>query len=78
VLTVRACDDLDRTLHLSYGDYPAREYLKHITGFSRTHIWMWRSPRSRPTVSFVPSLVVASPMVSLLLWAHRARLFLGT
>jgi uncharacterized protein (TIGR03086 family) len=30
---VRACDDLDATVHLSYGDYPAREYLKHITYF---------------------------------------------
>src|SRR5665647_2920428 len=29
---------------------------------SRTHTWMWRSPRSRPTVTFVPSLVVASLM----------------
>jgi uncharacterized protein (TIGR03086 family) len=25
--------DLDRTVHLSYGDFPAREYLKHITSF---------------------------------------------
>ena len=33
VLTVRSFDDLDRTVHLSYGDYPAREYLKHITSF---------------------------------------------
>ena len=33
VLTVRAFDDLDRIVHLSYGDYPAREYLKHITSF---------------------------------------------
>ena len=33
VLTVRAFDDLDRTVHLSYGDFPAREYLKHITSF---------------------------------------------
>ncbi|MCX6372579.1 MAG: TIGR03086 family protein, partial [Actinobacteria bacterium] len=33
VLTVRAFDDLDRVVHLSYGDYPAREYLKHITSF---------------------------------------------
>ena len=23
--------DLDKTLHLSYGDYPAREYLTHIS-----------------------------------------------
>ena len=30
---VRAFDDLDMTVHLSYGDYPAREYLKHITYF---------------------------------------------
>ena len=33
VLAVRAFDDLDRTVHLSYGDYPAREYLRHITSF---------------------------------------------
>lgn len=28
-----AFDDLDRIVHLSYGDFPAREYLKHITSF---------------------------------------------
>jgi uncharacterized protein (TIGR03086 family) len=33
VLAVRGFDDLDRTVHLSYGDWPAREYLKHITSF---------------------------------------------
>ena len=33
VLAVRDFDDLDRTVHLSYGDWPAREYLKHITSF---------------------------------------------
>ena len=33
VLAVRGFDDLDRIVHLSYGDYPAREYLKHITSF---------------------------------------------
>lgn len=39
VLAVRAFDDPDRTVHLSYGDWPAREYLKHITSFRglRTH-----------------------------------------
>jgi hypothetical protein len=26
---VRDLDDLDRTVHLSYGDFPAREYLQH-------------------------------------------------
>ena len=30
---VRAFDDLDKIVHLSYGDYPAREYLRHITYF---------------------------------------------
>jgi uncharacterized protein (TIGR03086 family) len=30
---VRAFTDLDKTVHLSYGDYPAREYLQHITYF---------------------------------------------
>jgi len=33
VMTVRAFDDLDRTVRLSYGDFPARDYLKHITSF---------------------------------------------
>jgi uncharacterized protein (TIGR03086 family) len=30
---VRDFTDLDKTTHLSYGDYPAREYLWHITYF---------------------------------------------
>jgi uncharacterized protein (TIGR03086 family) len=29
----RGLDDVDKTVHLSYGDFPAREYLKHITSF---------------------------------------------
>ena len=33
VLAVRDFDDLDGAVHLSYGDWPAREYLKHITSF---------------------------------------------
>ena len=33
VAAARACTDLDRAVHLSYGDFPAREYLKHITSF---------------------------------------------
>jgi uncharacterized protein (TIGR03086 family) len=33
VLAVRDFDAPDRTVHLSYGDWPAREYLKHITSF---------------------------------------------
>lgn len=30
---VRGFDDLDRVTHLSYGDFPAREFLQHITSF---------------------------------------------
>jgi uncharacterized protein (TIGR03086 family) len=30
---VRSLDDPERTTHLSYGDFPAREYLTHITSF---------------------------------------------
>ena len=30
---VRGLTDLDKVVHLSYGDFPAREYLKHITYF---------------------------------------------
>ena len=39
VLAVRAFDDLDRTVHLWYGDYPAREYLKHITSFRGLRVY---------------------------------------
>jgi len=31
--TVSGFTDLDRAVHLSYGDWPAREYLTHITYF---------------------------------------------
>ena len=33
VAAVRDLDDLDRTVHLTYGDFPAHEYLRHITSF---------------------------------------------
>jgi uncharacterized protein (TIGR03086 family) len=33
VEAVRWLEDLESTVHLSYGDYPAREYLWHITSF---------------------------------------------
>jgi uncharacterized protein (TIGR03086 family) len=33
VAAVRALTDLGRTVHLTYGDYAAGEYLKHITSF---------------------------------------------
>jgi uncharacterized protein (TIGR03086 family) len=33
IAAARSLDDLDRTVHLSYGDFPAREYLKHITSW---------------------------------------------
>jgi len=39
VLAVRAFDDLDKVVHLSYGDYPAREYLKHITSFRGLRVY---------------------------------------
>ena len=39
VLTVRSFDELDRTVHLSYGDFPAREYLKHITSFRGLRVY---------------------------------------
>jgi len=40
-----ACDavggftDLDRTVHLTYGDWPAREYLTHITHFRGSRVY---------------------------------------
>ena len=33
VAAVQTLEDLDKPVHLSYGDYPAREYLWHITIF---------------------------------------------
>ena len=39
VLAVRGFDDLDRIVHLSYGDYPAREYLKHVTSFRGLRVY---------------------------------------
>jgi len=39
VLTVRDFDDLERIVHLSYGDYPAREYLKHVTSFRGLRVY---------------------------------------
>src|SRR5665811_573490 len=39
VMTVRDFDDLDRTVHLSYGDHPAREYLMHITYFRGLRVY---------------------------------------
>ena len=39
VMTVRGFDDLDRSVHLSYGDFPAREYLKHITSFRGLRVY---------------------------------------
>jgi hypothetical protein len=33
IAAATALDDPDRIVHLSYGDFPAREYLKHITSF---------------------------------------------
>jgi hypothetical protein len=33
IAAARALADRERTVHLSYGDFPAREYLKHVTSF---------------------------------------------
>lgn len=33
IAAARALDDPAKTVHLSYGDFPASEYLKHITSF---------------------------------------------
>ncbi len=33
IAAAEALDDLDKAVHLSYGDFPAREYLKHVTSF---------------------------------------------
>jgi uncharacterized protein (TIGR03086 family) len=39
VNAVRGLTDLDKVVHLSYGDYPAREYLKHITYFRGSRVY---------------------------------------
>ena len=33
VMAVRDCEDLEKIVHLSYGDFTARDYLKHVTSF---------------------------------------------
>ncbi|HYM96084.1 MAG TPA: hypothetical protein VET26_02175 [Candidatus Sulfotelmatobacter sp.] len=33
IAAAQAFNDPERTVHLSYGDWPAREYFKHITSF---------------------------------------------
>jgi len=33
IAAAEVLDDPDKTVHLSYGDFPAREYLKHVTSF---------------------------------------------
>ncbi len=33
VAAAQGLDDPDRVVHLSYGDFPAREYLRHVTSF---------------------------------------------
>lgn len=33
IAAAESLDDPDKLVHLSYGDFPAREYLKHITSF---------------------------------------------
>src|SRR5471032_1675830 len=33
IAAARALDDLERRVHLSYGDYPATEYFKHTASF---------------------------------------------
>jgi len=36
---VEQLDDLERIIHFSYGDYPAREALKHITSFRGLRVY---------------------------------------
>jgi hypothetical protein len=33
IAAAQELDDADRVVHLSYGDFPAREYLRHVTSF---------------------------------------------
>jgi uncharacterized protein (TIGR03086 family) len=33
VAAARELEDLDRMVHLSYGDFPAQEYFRHVTSF---------------------------------------------
>jgi uncharacterized protein (TIGR03086 family) len=35
----KSFDELDRTVHCSYGDFPAREYLAHITYFRGLRVY---------------------------------------
>jgi hypothetical protein len=39
VAAVRDFRDLDKLVHLSYGDFPAREYLQHIISFRGVRVY---------------------------------------
>ena len=39
MLAVEGFGDLERTVHLSYGDFSARDYLKHITSFRGLRVY---------------------------------------
>lgn len=39
IVAAKELDDLDQTVHFSYGDYPAREALKHITSFRGLRVY---------------------------------------
>jgi hypothetical protein len=53
ITAARALEDSEKIVHLSYGDFPAREYLKHITSFRgfRAYdiaVWIGANTQLRP------------------------------
>lgn len=64
VLAVRRFDDLDRIVHLTYGDFPAREYLKHITSY--------RGLRSYDIARFIGVDTTMTPELAQGLWDEIA------
>lgn len=60
VAAARAFDDPERPVHLSYGDFPAREYFEHITsfrGFRAYDIARWIGASTMLPIQLVEAMV---------------------
>ena len=60
IAAARALEDPDRTVHLSYGDFPAREYLKHISS--------WRTFRAHDIAGWIGADATMPPALVLGMW----------
>jgi len=62
--SARSFDDLDRTVHLSYGDFPAHEYFRHVIAF--------RALRAYSVAKLIGADTTLPPDVVDGLWEHLA------